>query len=310
MENFLGIDIGGTNVKVGVVNPEGDISDHKKYPTVEVKANGNFLENFLNIVSEYLNRYNDIKKVGIGVPGILDKSRSTPLEVPAISDLDNLPLKSALEKRFPKNVFFLENDVNAAAIGEYYYSKEDIPEDYIFITLGTGVGGAAIMGRQIFKGGDGNSMEIGHLVSRNNRQLERNIGKIGITNMAIETYIKFPEKTAFKSVEDISTSKLVQAASEGDKFSLAVFNEVGQILAEGLVAAIRILDIKNIFIGGGMSASFEYITPGMNLIFDQFLTPYYRDSLVVRRATLGNQAGIIGAAALCFIDIKNDILID
>jgi glucokinase len=93
---------------------------------------------------------------------------------------------------------------------------------------------------------------------------------------------------------------LVVSASEGDEFSRTVFYEVGEILGEGLIALIRILDVKTIVVGGGLSAGFEFIKPGVWKILNAYLPPYYTNSLDFRIASLGNDAGVLGAAALCF----------
>ena len=93
---------------------------------------------------------------------------------------------------------------------------------------------------------------------------------------------------------------MVIAAGDGDVFSRAVFYEVGEILGEGLVALIRILDVKFIVIGGGLSASFDFVKPGIEKILFQYLSPYYLNNLQIVKASLGNDAGLLGAASLCF----------
>jgi glucokinase len=306
MEHFLGIDIGGTNVKMGLVTTEGEILEHKKVPTIDLKQNGEFIKNLLNVIEEFLKGHPEIKKVGIGVPGTLDKHRNVTLEIPAISDLNGVNLKGALKERFPSLVFHLENDANAAALGEYYFAKNDVPEDYIFVTLGTGVGGAAIMSKQIFKGADGNSMEIGHIASRNNTTLEKNIGKMGMLKLANQRLSEYKGQSVLAKHSPLSsTTLLVQSAAEGDELALQVFEEVGHILGEGLVSTIRILDIKTILVGGGISAAFDFIIPGAISVLKNYLTPYYTDALRIQKATLGNNAGLVGAASLCFLEMED-----
>ncbi len=108
---------------------------------------------------------------------MINRERTTPLEITAIPELDGVPMVDILNKRFPDVEFFLENDANAAALGEFYFVEDMNAENYIFITLGTGVGGAAIINKKVFVGGDGNAMEPGHIPSRNgkcwNATLER-----------------------------------------------------------------------------------------------------------------------------------------
>jgi glucokinase len=301
MKEYLGIDIGGTNVKMGVVDESGHIHDFHSFPTAEWRKSGKFIEKLSEAIKFRLTIHKDIQKIGIGIPGTVSKDRRTVLEVTAISEINGVNLADELQKSLPGISIMLENDASAAGLGELYFSKEKIEDDFLFVTLGTGVGGVAIIDRKIFLGGDGNSMELGHIVSRYGKRLEQNIGKQGMLNLAAMHYSNFKGKTILKE-NDLSTTKLILAAEQKDELALMAFNEIGEILGEGLVAAIRILDIKTVIIGGGLSATFEYIKGGMDSVLYQYLTPYYTNSLSVRKATLGNDAGILGAASLCFTD--------
>ena len=177
---YLGIDVGGTGVKMGIVHSDtGQINNFQSYDTATWRESHHFLDRLADAIALQLYQHKNVKKIGIGLPGILTKNRRTLIEITAIPEIDGAHMIDMLEKRFPEHEFFMENDANAAALGEFYFSPEKnmMPEDFIFITLGTGVGGAAIIDRKIFLGGDGNAMEPGHVPSRNEKVLERNIGK-------------------------------------------------------------------------------------------------------------------------------------
>lgn len=300
MERFLGIDIGGNHVKTGLVDIEGNILDFQSYSTAELKEDGDFIGRFLDVVAFKLVSHKEVKKVGIGLPGMISKDRKIPLEIPSIPELNHQPLHERLSSRFPEITFFLENDANAAALGELLFSRDKLPPTFAFITLGTGIGSAAVIDRKIFSGGDGNGLELGHIRSRNDRHLEANIGKKGIINLATVRLAEYTKPTLIPRDQPVSATKLVVSAAEGDEFSKTVFYEVGEILGESLIALIRILDIKTIVVGGGLSAAFEFIKPGVWKILNTHLSPYYTDSVEIRVASLGNDAGVLGAAALCF----------
>lgn len=306
MEYYLGIDVGGTNIKIGLVSPDGEIVEQLHASTVELRQSGDFVEKFMDTIEENLLGYDSITRVGVGIPGMLSKDRTTPLIVPAIPELDNVNLLAALKKRFPKRTFRLENDANAAALGELYFSKDDMPDDFVFITLGTGVGGAAIIDKKIFKGG-GNSMEVGHVLSWNNQRLEEIIGKHGMLNLAQEEFKAWEGETILNEKMITSSQRLIRAAADGDPLACHIFKKVATILAESLVGVIRILDLKTVLIGGGLSACFDYISAEMLKVFKQSLPEYYTNELVVRRAQLGNQAGLVGAAALGFKEIQEKV---
>lgn len=298
---YLGIDVGGTNVKMGIVDAEtGNITNFYSHETGSWKGSGRFIERFADSIAVQLVENPEVKKVGIGVPGLITRDRSTLIEITAIPEINGTPIVPILKERFPDHDFFLENDANAAALGEYYFGEEGVPEDYIFVTLGTGVGGAAIIDKKVFKGGDGNAMEPGHMPSKHGRVLERNIGKVELLDLANRMRATFKGETKLASDGSISTTGLVAAASRGDELALAIFDEIGTMLGDGLVAMIRILDISTILVGGGLSASFDYIMPAVDRQLNYWLTPYYLKNLKIKRATLGNDAGLLGAASLCF----------
>jgi glucokinase len=301
MENYLGIDVGGTNVKMGIVDAKtGRISNFYSHDTASWRNSGHFIERLGDAIAVQLKEFPDVKRVGIGVPGLITRDRTTLLEITAIPEINGMKVVPDLKKRFPGHDFYIENDANAAALGEYYFGEEKLPEDYIFVTLGTGVGGAAIIDKKVFKGGGGNAMEPGHIPSKHQRVLERNIGKKELLDMANEMRANFPGETQLPSDGSISTTGLVAAAADGDVLAKQIFNEMGYILGEGLVAMVRTLDITTILIGGGLSASFDYILPSVNERLNFWLTEYYTKTLLVKRATLANDAGLLGAASLCF----------
>lgn len=298
---YLGIDIGGTNVKMGIVDAEnGNIKNFYSHETSSWRASGHFVERLGDAIVLQLRENPSVKKVGIGVPGLISRDRNTLIEITAIPETNGIHIIPVLKERFPEHEFFLENDANAAALGEYYFGEEKLPEDYIFVTLGTGVGGAAIIDKQVFKGGGGNAMEPGHMPSENGKVLERIIGKNELLEMATEMRAAYTGATRLPADGSISTTGLVAAASEGDALALQIFDRVGALLGDGLVSMIRILDITTVLIGGGLSASFDYILPALNRQLQFWLTPYYIKTLDIRKATLANDAGLLGAASLCF----------
>ncbi len=294
----MGIDVGGTNVKIGIVDREGGMESKMKYATADLRNSNDFVNGYLEILAGEFEKHPEVNEVGMGIPGTISVDRTTCMEIAAIPALDGVELKRHLKTRFPDKEFYLENDANVAALGEYYFSGAHIPENYLFVTLGTGIGSAAIINKKIFIGGDGNGMELGHILSRNGKELEENIGKIGIMKRAARLMEK--KKTTLSDLDDLDPKGIIKAAFNGDKVSKKIFREVGELLGEGLVAAIRLLDIKTILIGGGLGAGFDLIIEKLQETLEYNLTPYYTKDILIKRAELGNNAGIIGAASLCF----------
>lgn len=302
-EHFLGIDVGGTHLKIGLVNKQGEIVSFDKIDTAPYRDDPKgFSVCFADNMVDILKKYPEVKKVGIGLPGLISKNRTTTLEIPAIPDLNGYNLKGELKKRYPSISFYLENDAAAAAIGEYRYGKNNPPENFLFITMGTGIGSALVLDGEIFKGSRGNAMEMGHMLSRGNEGLEKLVGRNGILKI-MERFIQGYPRLAGELIDkELGTHLLVDTAKAGNEVSLMVFEEVGRILGEAIVSTIRILDVTHVYFGGGISAGLEYMMPSLDKTVRQYLTPYYVKDLQLVRATLANNAGTLGAAALCFME--------
>lgn len=302
-DHFLGIDVGGTHLKIGLVNRSGEILSFDKEDTKRYREDSKgFSQCFLEVVGKYLSKYEGVSKVGIGLPGLISKDRNTAIEIPAIPELNGFNIKGALNERYPEVGFSLENDANSAALGELKFGTSDPSEDFLFITMGTGIGSALVDDGKIFKGARGNGMEMGHMLSRENARLETIIGRNGILKMLGGMIHAEPDKAGELLNKDLGTHLLVDTAQAGNPISLMVFEEVGTILGEAIVSAIRLLDVNEVYFGGGISAGLEFMLPSLDKTIRQYLTDYYSKNLKLKRASLENNAGILGAAALCFME--------
>ncbi len=301
VECFLGVDVGGTHLKIGKVNKQGEIVSFDKEDTRPYREDPKgFNICFVDVIGKYLSKYPDVKRVGIGLPGLINKERTTTLEIPAIPALDGFNLKKALMEKYPTVAFFLENDASAAALGEFKFAPSNPSPNFLFITMGTGIGSAMVLDGEIFKGARGNAMEMGHMLSRGNRGLEKLIGRNGILTILERMIHAYPEKAGILKDQELGTHLLVDTAREGNAVSLMTFEEVGDILGEAIVSTIRILDVNEVYFGGGISAGLEFMMPSLEKTVRQYLSGYYLKDLKLNKATLGNNAGTLGAAALCF----------
>lgn len=299
---FLGVDVGGTHLKIGLVDREGNMLDFQKEDTTPYRDHPDgFGKCFIDGLGKYIKKYPEVDKVGIGLPGMITKDRTTPLEIPAIPNLNGFPLKAGLLAAYPNHEFYLENDAAAAAIGEFYYGKGNTAENFLFITMGTGIGSALVFEGQVFKGSRGNALEMGHMLSRGNAGLENLIGRGGILKIMKKLIASYPEKAGDLVGKELGTHLLVDTAKAGNEVSLMVFKEVGEILSEAIVSTVRILDVTDVYFGGGISAGLEFMMPTIEHNTRKYLSPYYVKDLRLKKATLENNAGTLGAAALCFM---------
>lgn len=300
-KHFMGVDVGGTHLKIGLVSREGEILSFDKEDTKRYRDDAKgFSACFVEVVGKYLSKYADVTQVGIGLPGLISKDRTTTLEIPAIPELNGFNLKKNLLDRYPNLSFYLENDASAAALGELKFGTSEPSDDFLFITMGTGIGSALVDDGKIFKGARGNGLEMGHMLSRGNARLETLVGRNGILNIMERMIHAYPEKAGVLIDKELGTHLLVDTAKAGNPVSLMVFEEVGAILGESIVSAIRILDVNEVFFGGGISAGLEFMMPSLEKTIRQYLTNYYLDGLKLKKASLENNAGTLGAAALCF----------
>ena len=293
---YLGIDIGGTSVKFGVVLENGNLVYFNQVDTRELVSEFGFLHGLRREIELVIRNYPALKGIGIGVPGYLSADRKTVLDVVAIPSMNDLNLVEELQEMYPRLEIRMENDANVAALGEYHFGELGDIENFMLVTLGTGVGSATILNGKLFTGGNGNAMELGHVPSRNNKTLEQNIGQQQITSYVMKN-LNGRRKTILKA-PGIDPAGVYNAAVQGDGFAASVFNYAGELLGEALATSIRILDIDTVMVGGGMGGAFQFLQPGIVRSLRRYLSKYYWKNMNVITASLGAKAGLLGAASL------------
>ena len=298
---ILGIDIGGTTVKFGVVNDLGEIAHHNAFDTTEWAKNEGFIASLKIKIKQYIALVPEIKGVGIGFPGLLSKDRTKVIQLPNIPSVENAPVYEELKAEFPTLTIKLENDAKCAALGELYFSGHENLDDFMMITLGTGVGSALVINKRLFLGANGNAMEMGHMLSTEDKTLEEHLGLQRISDYAAAR-IREEKITTVLDVNTITPKAICEAAENGDKFSREVYDFVGERLGEALVSAIRILDVTTVVLAGGVAGAFKFFENKMNEVLHHKLPEYYLKDLVVTQSKITQNAGLLGAAAL----IKQD----
>ncbi len=279
----LGIDVGGTTIKFGVVDALGNISAAEKFATEEYTKSP---QEFISLIQSLASKHK-VKGIGIGFPGQLSLDRKTVIELTNIPSLNRCKVHDLLQNIFPDLKIALENDARCAAMAEYRFGKYQ-QNNFLLITLGTGVGGGLILNGELFKGGNGNAAEVGMIPVGEGKYLEDYIGQKQIVTYA-ESLLK--EK-------DLSVLTLYNRAKTGDSRALEVFKYVGNLLGEAIISMIHLYDIHTIIIGGGVGNSFDVLQPFIMEILNHRLSPYYLNDLKILPASHQNDTGIIGAASL------------
>ncbi|MFC6286560.1 ROK family glucokinase [Nocardioides sp. GCM10027113] len=310
MSLACGIDVGGTKIAGGVVDDDGTVLQKLRVdsPAADVEA----IEDAIADLVARLRADHDITAVGVGAAGYVDKARSTVLIAPNLAWRD-VNLKKELEPRVGLPVV-VENDANAAAWGEFAFGAGHDVDDLLLVTVGTGVGGGLVLDGELHRGAFGVAAEIGHLrVVPQGRRC--GCGKLGcfeqyasgsalVRNAREAAASGDPEAGPLLDrvggdVDGITGPLVTAAAQEGDPFAVRQLAELGRWLGEGIASLTAVLDPAVVAIGGGVADADDLLLSPLQEAFEDSLSGYgHRPLLEIRKASLGNDAGLIGAADL------------
>jgi len=311
MQNYcIGIDIGGTVIKGALFASNGSLVQKRSVETLADKGRDAVLKNLTALIHSLHSTDKRVSAVGIGVAGVLDQHKEVLLQSPNIKVLEQVPLQKMLGESLHLPVF-LENDANAAALGEKWAGAGRELDNFLLITLGTGIGGGFILNNELWSGENGKAGELGHMVVATDGQL-CSCGKRGcLEAYSSATAIKRMAQDALRAgacsglqnlsggdFSAIDAEMVHQAALQGDAVSRNVFKQMARYLAIGISNVNNLLDIHSFIIGGAVSNAFEVFGP---FLLDEVKRQVYRisrDTIRIFVSGLGNDAGVYGAAYL------------
>lgn len=302
---YIGIDLGGTNIAAGIVDENGKIICQTSTPTLKERPINEIMDDMARLCFELCDEsgiaIEKIEAVGVGCPGSVDNKNGI------ISYSNNIPMKMVkmreyLEGKLGKKVN-LENDANAAAFGEYVINGGGA-ESFLFITLGTGVGGGVILGGKIFRGFNGVASEAGHITLVHDGE-QCTCGKKGcweayasvtaLINQTKKAISENPDSAMAKS-EVVTGRTSFDAAKAGDSAAKAVVEQYCRYVADGITSLVNVFEPEKVCIGGGISREGDYLLNPVREFVDKYEYNKYCAKTVIETATLFNEAGIIGAA--------------
>lgn len=304
----LSVDLGGTHLRAALIDQRGKILAHIKTVTPQDDSPDCVVSALLQAEKE-CRRENEAKVIAaaVMVPGTVDKANAVVVQAPNLPCLTRFPLKRAMEEKFGYPVV-LENDANAAAMGEMWIGAARGCRNVICITLGTGVGGGAIFDGKLWRGADGSAGEIGHCAvdpfgglqckCGNEGCLEMFASATAIVRMAHEHLDEFP--TSSLKGQNISAQLVYEAGLEGDELAITVFEKVGKYLGVAIANLINLLNPEIIVIGGGVVNGWSLFEGPMR---EQVAARAFKAQLGKVRivpAECGDNAGLLGAARLAF----------
>lgn len=305
---YIGIDLGGTNIAVGAVSDEGQLLGKASLPTLAGRSYREIAADMAKLCSQVAADNGGMEKVraiGIGSPGAIDSKNGMVVFAGNLS-MEKAPIAEEMRKHFNIPVH-LENDANAAAYGEYIACGDDA-DSFVFITLGTGVGGGIIIDKKIYRGFNGVGAEIGHMTLEMNGK-ECNCGNCGcyekyasVTALREQTEAaidKNPDTAMKEWVEEnghISGRTAFECAENGDKTAIEVRDNYIRYVAEGIVSIVNIFQPEMVVIGGGISKEGDTLLNPIRDFVSKREFNKHMPKTDIRIARLFNDAGIVGAA--------------
>lgn len=308
----IGVDIGGTNLAMGLVDEGLNIVGRASVPFPKEGGGAETARQIYNITVQLLEKagadFSQLESVGVVVPGSIDAAGSIVVNAYNLG-FHNEPLRERIKAFFPDTPVFMANDANGAALAELYKGAFMGCSTAALLTLGTGVGGGLILGGRMFNGGMNNGVEIGHslLVSGGRYCTCGNYGCVeaycsasALKQEGIKAMENHPESMLNKRTggrkERMNAKVVIDCAKEGDEAAVKVFDEYVDYLGSAAASLINMLDCECVAIGGGVSGAGEFLFAPLreNVHKKSFFEHHGR----IVPAVMGNEAGIIGAAML------------
>lgn len=305
----IGVDFGGTTIKSAVVQ-EGRILQHGDViETEQHHGTGSLMTEILRVIGELRAAHPEVEALGVGVPGFVDSANGIVHDLTNVPGWHEVPLRDMLQEKTGLPTF-VENDAKAMAYGETKYGAAKGCHFVLCITLGTGVGGALVLDGRVYRGAQLAAGEIGHTsidyrgtpgIYNNPGDLETFVGNQKIAVRASQLY-----KVAGRDVppEQCTPYDLEKAARAGDAIARKMWENIGGELGCALVNTIWLLNPDAIVIGGGVAKAGDLLFEPILRTIRARTLPLFHEKLRVVPAALGNEAGIIGNAALALDAIK------
>jgi glucokinase len=309
-DKVIGVDIGGTNLRGAVVDIEGNIHNRMKIFSEADHGIEVLIDNLARFIRD-ISQGEKIKDIGIGIPGIIDSKDGVITQAPNISNVDNYPLRSALNKKLGEDMnVVIENDANCAALGEWWMGAAKEVASRIIRPLGPGDPGAPVLDGKLWTGADGMAGELGHITiypdgakcncgnygcleSYASANAIRRMVHEGLDDENLKTVLRDNIRNAhLKDVPKI----VMESAASGDNFSHDIWRRVGIALGIGIAGLVNLLNVEMIVIGGGVSNGWDlFISQTLEESSKRAFREPIKTARIVRTRLI-DDAGLLGAS--------------
>jgi glucokinase len=309
----IGVDLGGTNLRVAAVNENGGLFDQLNLETLVERGREDVVNRLTNGILELVNRWKDryeLAGIGIGIPGILRLREGILVASPNLPGWENFNVRAQIARRL-NSPFLLENDANAAALGEKWIGSGRNVNHLCFLTMGTGIGGGLIFDGRVWHGVSGMAAELGHVTlypegrlcaCGNKGCLEAYAAASAVVKAAQEmlqagTASEGLQKLAASGLK-LTSARVYELAKENDPSAQEIYRQVGRALGLAIANFINIFDIDTFVLGGGAVDAWDMFEKSMFEEVDRRSYVWRNDPRRILKSSLGSQAGIFGAAYL------------
>lgn len=312
LEYVVGVDVGGTKIAAGIMDSKGKIIEQKTVPTEAEEGPKAVINRIIDIIYEVLEKSSitkkDVKALGIGMPGPLNTKKGIVKNPPNLPYWDNVPIVRILENELKLPVV-MENDANAATLAEYLFGQSKKVDNFIYITVSTGIGGGVITNGKLLKGESGNAVEIGHMTI-NFSGPKCGCGNLGCwesyaSGTALARFAKEGVMSGKKTLitelagkNAIKAEHIFEASQLGDEFAKELVEKEGFYLGVGLANIINTFNPKLVSIGGGLSNAWDMFYDKMICVMNRLALKANNEDVEIIKATLGKNVGLVGACAI------------
>jgi glucokinase len=317
----LGVDLGGTKIAAILATPQGEVVARRRQPTPAQEGPEAVIRSLKQTIYELKDApgiaSSQIIGIGISAAGIIDSKAGVVTTSPNLPGWQDIPLREIIQREFGWTTF-LENDANSAALGEYYFGAARGIDNFIYITISTGIGSGIFINGQLYRGVSGAAGEAGHMSIKVDGP-QCNCGNIGCwetlasgSALAREA-VKQIEQGARTAIWELAQGDLTQvtaeivfqAAQQGDQLAQALISRLSYYLGMGLVNLVNIFNPELILIGGGVAEMGErLLQPAINLVKERAFS-LSAEAVRIEKAQLGNDSGVLGATTLVWLNIIN-----
>ena len=285
MKNYISIDIGGTAIKYGVIDQTGAIVTKNQMKTEAFQGGKSILNKVFDIIEQYKDTYAPVG-ICISTAGMVDIKKGRIIHAShTIPEYTGMEIKKCVEETF-SIVCEVENDVNCAGLAEYVSGSAKGSAVALCLTVGTDIGGCAIIDGKVFHGASNSACEVGYM-----QLLNGNFGILG----ASSTLIKNVAKQKSDDVENWDGIKIFSQAKKGDAICIKAIEDMVDILGRGIANICYVLNPDVVVLGGGIMAQKQYLKEKIDAALDQYLITAIRKHTKIVFAAHGNDAGMIGA---------------